>query len=279
MDIDSVRPHDVRCRGHGILRDVRGRSFYLLIHRFEQHARIFLRTGVIVGFAASVLQVFPTGDEHGKYIARHQPVAMAAMEGLFHTEKGAPIILVGQPDVEQQRIDNPIAANNMLSFLAYGTPRAVVPGLDAYPRDQWPTSIPIVYYAYHIMVGLGTWFVALMAVGALFLWRGRLFLTRWLLWPLMLSFPLPYVANTAGWVTVEAGRQPWVVYGPLKTSAGYSIHISAGNVLFTLLGFMGIYTVLSILCLFLVWHAIANGPAGKQAPEADAGAGTHVSAV
>jgi cytochrome d ubiquinol oxidase subunit I len=164
----------------------------------------------------------------------------------------------------------------MLSFLAYGTPRAIVPGLDAYPRDQWPTSIPIVYYAYHIMVGLGTWFVALMATAALFLWRGRLFTARWLLWPLMLSFPLPYIANTAGWVTAEAGRQPWVVYGLLRTAAGYSIHISAGNVLFTLLGFMGMYTVLSILCLFLVWHVIANGPARKHVSEA--GAGMHVSA-
>jgi cytochrome bd ubiquinol oxidase subunit I len=251
-------------------------AFYLLVHRHEHFARIFLRTGVIVGVAASVLQVFPTGDEHGKYMARHQPVTTAAMEGLFHTEKGAPIVLVGQPDVEQQRIDNPLAVNDMLSFLAYGTPRAVVPGLDAYPRNQWPTSIPIVYYAYHIMVGLGTWFVALMAVAALFLWRGRLFLTRWLLWPLMLSFPLPYIANTAGWVTAEAGRQPWVVYGLLRTSAGYSIHISAGNILFTLLGFMGMYTVLSMLCLFLVWHVIANGPAHKQASEA--GVGTYFSA-
>jgi cytochrome bd ubiquinol oxidase subunit I len=116
------------------------------------------------------------------------------MEGLFQTQKGAPIVLVGQPNVEEQRIDNPLAVNDLLSFLACGTPRAVVQGLDAWPRDQWPSSISIVYYAYHIMVGLGTWFVAIMSAAALFLWRGRLFTTRWLLWPLMLSIPLPYIA-------------------------------------------------------------------------------------
>jgi cytochrome d ubiquinol oxidase subunit I len=182
------------------------------------------------------------------------------MEGLFHTRQGAPIVLMGQPNVEEEKIDNPLAVNDMLSFLAYGTPRAVVNGLDAYPRDDWPTDISIVYYAYHIMVGLGTWFVALMVVAAFFLWRGRLFTRRWLLWPIMLSLPLPYIANTAGWVTAETGRQPWLVYGLLRTAAGFSPQISAGNVLFTLLGFAALYAVLSLLFLFLVWHVVETGP-------------------
>ena len=235
-------------------------ALYMLLRRHQEYAKIFLRVGVTAGVLASILQIFPTGDLHGKYMARHQPVTTAAMEGLFQTQKGAPIVLVGQPNVEEQRIDNPLAVNDLLSFLAYGTPRAVVQGLDAWPRDQWPSSISIVYYAYHIMVGLGTWFVAIMSAAALFLWRGRLFTTRWLLWPLMLSIPLPYIANTAGWVTAEAGRQPWVVYGLLRTAAGYSPHISTGNILFTLLGFMGMYAVLSILFLLLVWNVIAAGP-------------------
>jgi len=235
-------------------------ALYMLLGRHQEYAKIFMRVGVTAGVLASILQIFPTGDLHGKYMARHQPVTTAAMEGLFQTQKGAPIVLVGQPNVEEQRIDNPLAVNDLLSFLAYGTPRAVVQGLDAWPRDQWPSSISIVYYAYHIMVGLGTWFVAIMSAAALFLWRGRLFTTRWLLWPLMLSLPLPYIANTAGWVTAEAGRQPWVVYGLLRTAAGYSPHISTGNILFTLLGFMGMYAVLSILFLLLVWNVIAAGP-------------------
>lgn len=235
-------------------------AFYLLVGRHQDYAKMFLRAGVSVAAIASIVQVFPTGDAHGKYMARHQPMTTAAMEGLFRTQQGAPIVLVGQPNVEEEKIDNPLPVNDMLSFLAYGTPRAVVKGLDAYPRGDWPTDVPIVYYAYHIMVGLGTWFVALMVVAALFLRRSRLFTTRWLLWPIMLSLPLPYIANTAGWVTAETGRQPWVVYGLLRTSAGFSPQISAGNVLFTLLGFAALYAVLSLLFLVLVWHVVEAGP-------------------
>jgi cytochrome d ubiquinol oxidase subunit I len=182
------------------------------------------------------------------------------MEALFHTEKGAPIVLLGQPDFDQQRIDNPIAANDVLSFLIYGTTSAEVKGLDQFPRDQWPTALPLLYYSYHIMAGLGTYFVILMAVAAFLLWRGALFRTRWVLWPLLLSFPLPYIANTAGWMTAEIGRQPWVVYGLMRTAEGYSAHVSVGNSLFTLLGFLGMYALLSILWIVLVYRMIETGP-------------------
>jgi len=110
------------------------------------------------------------------------------------------------------------------------------------------------------MAGLGTYFVALMGVAAFLLWRKRLYTSRWILWPLMLSFPLPYIANTAGWMTAEIGRQPWVVYGLMRTSAGYSKYVSAGNALFTLLGFAGLYVVLGILFLLLVYREILHGP-------------------
>jgi cytochrome d ubiquinol oxidase subunit I len=116
------------------------------------------------------------------------------------------------------------------------------------------------FYSYHIMAGLGTYFALLMTVAALFLWRGKLFQSRWMLWPLLLSCPLPYIANTAGWMTAEIGRQPWIVYGLVRTSDGYSNRVSAGNTLFTLLGFMGMYTALSILFIVLVYRAIDRGP-------------------
>jgi cytochrome d ubiquinol oxidase subunit I len=120
--------------------------------------------------------------------------------------------------------------------------------------------LPLLYYSYHIMAGLGTYFVALMLLAALWLWRGRLFTARWLLWPLLLSFPLPYIANTAGWMTAEIGRQPWLVYGLIRTSEGYSSHVGAGTSLFTLLGFLGMYSVLSILWIVLVYRFIGQGP-------------------
>jgi cytochrome d ubiquinol oxidase subunit I len=242
-------------------------AFYVLEDRFSDAGRIFLRVGVIAGLISCTAQIFPTGDIHGRYMAKHQPATVAGMEGLFHTQRGAGIVLMGQPDEEKQTIDNPLIVNNVLSFLIYGTTKAEVQGLDQVPRDQWPEPLPLLYYSYHIMAGLGTYFVLLMVISAFMLWRNKLFTTRWALWPLMLSFPLPYIANTAGWMTAEIGRQPWVVYGLIRTSDGYSKYVSAANGLFTLLGFMGMYSVLSILFIVLVYQIIAKGPQlGASAP-------------
>jgi cytochrome d ubiquinol oxidase subunit I len=243
-------------------------AFYLLDRRNESYGRIFLKVGVIAGVIASVLIIFPTGDLHGKYVAHHQPAAMAGMEGLFKTETGAGIVLMGQPNEDTGQIDNPIVINNALSFLIYGTTKAEVKGLDQIPRDQWPTALPLLYYAYHIMAWLGTWFLALMVVAAFLLWRGRLYQSRWILWALLLSFPLPYIANTAGWMTAELGRQPWLIYGLMRTSEGYSNLVSASNGLFTLLGFMGLYSLLALLFTVLVYREITHGPEPKKTADA-----------
>ena len=235
-------------------------AFYLLEGRRQEYGRIFLKVGVIAGLVSSIAVIFPTGDMAGKYVARNQPASIAAMEGLFKTQIGAPIVLMGQPDESTGQIDNPIAVNDVLSFLIYGTTRAEVKGLDQFPRDQWPDALPLLYYAYHIMAGLGTWFALLMIVAAYLLWRGRLERSPWVLWALLLSFPLPCIANTAGWMTAELGRQPWLIYGLMRTSEGYSDMVSAGNGLFTLLGFMGLYTLLGLLFTVLVYREIAHGP-------------------
>jgi cytochrome bd ubiquinol oxidase subunit I len=235
-------------------------AFYALDRRCIEFGQLFLRVGVIAGVIFSAAMIFPTGDLHGRYVAKNQPAAIAGMEGLFHTVKGAPVVLLGQPDYEKQTIDNPLVANDVLSFLIYGTTSAEVKGLDQFPRDQWPTTLPLLYYSYHIMAGLGTYFLLLMTVAAFLLWRGKLAATKWILWPILLSFPLPYIANTAGWMTAEIGRQPWVVYGLMRTAQGYSTHVTAGNSLFTLLGFLGIYSLLSILWIVLVYRIIETGP-------------------
>jgi len=235
-------------------------AFYWLNDRHCEQAKIFVRVGVVAGLIASAFQIFPSGDLHGKYMAHHQPVTTAATEGLFNTEKGAPMVLIGQPNPEAQTIDNPIAVNRVLSFLIYGTFQAEVQGLNAFPKDEWPDDIPLLFFMYHIMAGLGTVFVAVMALSGLLLCRGKLFTRRWALWLLLLCVPFPFIANTAGWVTAEVGRQPWLVYGLLRTSTGYSRMVSSGNGWFTLLGFMGLYTVLSIFFLFLVQRTISEGP-------------------
>lgn len=240
-------------------------AFYLLEGKHVEYGRTFLKVGVIAGLIAALLLPFPTGDGQGKNIARHQPATLAAMEGLFETAEGAPLALVGQPDVDKRKLDNPLLIPRMLSFLTYQRWMAEVKGLDSFPPEQWPDNIPLLYYSYHIMVGLGTIFIAVMAVSAWKLWRGRLFESRRWLWIIMLMLPFPYIANTAGWITAEAGRQPWVVYGLMRTADGASMQVSAGNVMFTLIGFMGMYTVLSILFLFLVRREIEHGP-GQQPP-------------
>jgi cytochrome d ubiquinol oxidase subunit I len=238
-------------------------AFYLLEGRKERYGRIFLKVGVIAGFVSSIVIIFPTGDLHGKYVARNQPAAIAGMEGLFKTETGAGMVIIGQPNEETGLVDNPIVVNNVLSFLIYGTTKAEVKGLDQIPHDQWPTALPLLFYAYHIMAGLGTWFALLMIVSALLLFTGRLYQARWALWALLLSFPLPYIANTAGWMTAELGRQPWLIYGLMRTSEGYSNTVSASNGLFTLIGFMGLYTLLGLLFTVLVYREISHGPEAK----------------
>jgi len=235
-------------------------AFYLLWGKFEDFGRIFVRVGVVAALIASTLQVFPTGDGQGRMVALHQPVTLAAMEALFESQPGAPIVLVGQPNIDEHKIDNPIEVPNALSFLTYRRWKAEVTGLDAFPQDQWPTNIELLYFSYHIMVGLGTLFIAIAAVAVLLLWRHKLFVSRWMLWILLLSLPFPYIANTAGWMTAELGRQPWLVYSLMRTADGYSKTVSAGNGIFTLLGFMGMYTVLGILFLFLVRREIERGP-------------------
>ena len=233
---------------------------YLLLGRHTAQARSWVKVGVLVGLAASLLSAFPTGDWQSQNVAKHQPVALAAMEGLFESKAGAPIVLVGQPDMEKRRLDNPIEVPMVLSFLTYRRWGAEVKGLSSFPEDSWPTNVPLLYYAYHIMVGLGTLFIAVLGLCALRLRGGAIFRGRALLWMLLLAAPFPYVANTAGWITTETARQPWVVHGILRTSGAHSTNVSAGNALFTLIGFMGIYAVLAALFLLLVGKKVVVGP-------------------
>ena len=142
-------------------------------------------------------------------------------------------------------------------------------GLDQFPQSDWPDNIALLYFSYHIMVGLGTIFIAILVLAAWKLFRGSLFTSRVMLWALMLALPLPFIANTAGWITAEVGRQPWLIYGLMRTSTGSSSLVAAGNVWFTLLGFMGMYSILAVLFLFLVYREIEHGPGPNDLDEAE----------
>lgn len=239
-------------------------AFYLLSRRHEDYGKVFVRTAVIVGVIASFVQLWPTGDSQGVMLARYQPVTLAAMEGLFKTERGAPVAVLGQPDVPRRTLDNPLMIPHALSFLTYRSWAAEVKGLESFPQSDWPDTIPLLYFSYHIMVGLGTVFIAILVLSAWQLFRGTLFASRVMLWMLMLALPFPFIANTAGWITAEVGRQPWLIYGLMRTSQGVSSQVSAGNAWFTLIGFMGMYAVLAILFLFLVCREIEHGPADQS---------------
>ena len=240
-------------------------ALYVLRGSHLDQARLYLKHGTVAGLAAAILVAFPTGDWQAKMVARHQEPVLAAMEGRFESGQMAEITLIGQPNVKERRLDNPIRVPGMLSFLAYGTFHSEVRGLDAFPADTWPTNIELLYYAFHVMAGLGTIFIGLMALANLQRLRGRLEASPRLLWALMLAFPFPFIANTAGWMTTELGRQPWLIYGLFRTQAGYSDVVSSGDVLFTLIGVMGLYAVLGLLYLYLVGREILHGPAPAAA--------------
>jgi cytochrome d ubiquinol oxidase subunit I len=243
-------------------------AYYLLLGQHQTHARLFVRLGVVVGLVASIVQMFPTGDAEGRQVTDVQPTKLAAMEGLFRTEQGAGIVILGQPNEQTLTIDNAIAIPRVLAILTYRRWNAEVQGLDAFPRDQWPDAVALLFYAYHIMAGLGTLFVPMMAVPALLLWRKRLWDSRWALWLLLLATPFPFIANTAGWLTTEVGRQPWVAYGLMRTTDGSSPLLTPGNVLFSLIGFAGMYTVVSILWLVVMFQEVARGPGEPEGGQA-----------
>jgi cytochrome d ubiquinol oxidase subunit I len=244
-------------------------AFWTLRDEHAAVARISLRTGVVVGLVASALVAFPTGHQQGRLVADVQPVTLAAMEGRFESGPRAPLAVIGQPNVAERKLDNPIQLPAVLSWIAYGDFSANVRGLNEFPESDWPDNVELLYYSFHIMVGLGTIFIALMAIGALQLLRGRLETSRWLLWILAFAFPFPYIANTAGWMTAELGRQPWLVYGLMRTAEGISPTVHGGSALFTTLGFAGLYFVLGVVFLALVAREISHGPR----PLAVAGAG------
>ncbi len=242
-------------------------SFWLLSGKHAETARRSLKLGVITGLVATLLQLFPTGDRMGKLVAEHQPAALAAMEGKFETSSQAELAIIGQPNVDKRELENPIVVPRVLSFLAYGSFGAEVKGLNDIPRDQWPDNVELVYFSYHIMVGLGTLLILVMLVAAFALWRGTLYRSRRIQWLLMLAFPFPYIATTFGWATAELGRQPWVVYGLMRTVDATSPSVADGDVVFSTLGFLGLYFVLGVLFLYLVAREISRGPRTPAPPE------------
>lgn len=240
-------------------------AFYVLIKKDEAHGKLFLKTGVIFGFVSCLLVAFPTGDLNAKNVAKYQPASFAAMEGIFETEHaGAEIVLIGQPNMVEKKLDNKIAVPNILSFLTYQEWDRQIPGMDQFDKKDLPDNIPALYYSYHIMVGLGTIFIGIMGIAVLLLYFKKLYHFQTLLWTILLAAPFPFIANITGWYVAELGRQPFLVHGLLRTVDGVSPTVSSGNTLFTLLGFVALYLVLGLLFLVLVGKTIYHGPQAQK---------------
>lgn len=221
---------------------------YLRGRRDEYH-RAAIKAGVLVGGVCAFLQMV-SGDLIAKFVHDTQPAKFAAMEGHFETQKYAPIILGGYPDMEARETRWGIEVPGMLSFLATHDPSSEVKGLNDIPRENWP-NVPLVHYAFDVMVGIGSWLALVFVVFAVMWWRkGQgLFERKWLLWALVASTALGFVALQAGWIVTEAGRQPWVIQGILRTDKSVT---TTGNVARVFWGYLVLYVVLGVMSVVLL---------------------------
>ncbi|MEW6716597.1 MAG: cytochrome ubiquinol oxidase subunit I [Chloroflexota bacterium] len=231
-------------------------AWYLIKGRHEEFARRSLRIGLVVVAIFSLLIVV-AGHFHSVQVAETQPAKMAAYEALFQTQQGAPMVIWGFPDVENQSLRFGIQIPKLLSFLIDFDPNSTVIGLDQFPRQEWP-PIGLSFYPYHIMVLLGGWFILISWLG-IFLGERR-FANQLFLKALLFSLPLPWVAMELGWMATEFGRQPWVVYQLLKTKDAVSVVVPAWQILLTIILFALLYTLLLALFIFLLRRMFLKGP-------------------
>ena len=234
-------------------------AYYILKRRHLDFAQRSFTIALVVGTVMS-LAALVSGDLQGKKVAQTQPAKLAAMEAHYNTGDGpAPLYLFGVLDTSAQQMKHGVAVPGLLSFMVHGNFRDPVSGLDKIPREDWP-PVALTFYAFHLMVGLGLVFIALTLLASWLRWRGKLFEKRWLLWTFVFAVPLPFIANQVGWVTAEVGRQPWVVYGLLRTSDALSKAVSANQVLGSIIMFIFIYALLFAVWLFVLDSKIKHGP-------------------
>ncbi len=232
-------------------------AWYVLKNRFTEFARASLRIGLTVGLIASLLQLV-SGDSSAREVARKQPAKLAAFEGLYNTTSNAPLVLLGYVDEKEQRVVG-IEAPDLLTWLVYREPNGVVTGLnDIPPEDRPPVSASFLFF--HGMVGVGFTMIAVAMLGCFYSWRKVLFKKRWMLWVLVFSVLGPQLANQFGWFAAEVGRQPWIVYGVMRTPEGLSAVVKANVVLTSLIMFTVIYFLLFAVFIYLLNEKIQHGP-------------------
>jgi cytochrome d ubiquinol oxidase subunit I len=234
-------------------------AFYILRGKHLEFAKKSFKIALVFGTLTTIATAL-AGHHQAQVVARTQPAKLAAFEGHFHTgEGGAPLHLIGWPNVKEERVDFGIAIPGGLSFLVHGDFSTPVPGLDQVkPEDQPPVRIP--FLCFHTMVGLGVLMIGLTLLASFFLWRGTLFEKRKLMGVFVVAVVAPFLANQAGWVAAEVGRQPWVVQGLLRTANGYSHAVKGGQVLGSIFMFAFVYLSLFAVWVYVLHNKIAHGP-------------------
>lgn len=232
-------------------------AYYLLKRQHLDFAKASLRIGLVVAAVASVGSLV-TGHESALVVSRHQPAKLAAMEGHIPASAPAGLSVFGWVDEEQERFVG-LSVPGLLSYLVHGDASKPVAGLQAFPPQDRPPVNPV-FQAYHAMVGIGTALIGVSLLGLLLWWRGTLFETRWLLWVFVFAVLGPQAANQLGWFTAEVGRQPWIVYGLMRTADAVSPTVTAGQILASLVLFTLLYLALFILFIYLLDQKIRHGP-------------------
>jgi cytochrome d ubiquinol oxidase subunit I len=247
---------------------VAGVAAYLLRNnREDELARGALKLALVFGLVASVVEVFPFGHVHARQVAHTQPEKFAAIEGLYTSQSAAPMVLFAYPVTPPPELKAKVEIRGVLSWLAFGDINAPIRGISDFPPENRP-PLWLTFVSFHNMVVLGMYFVAAMAWGAWRLKRGRLWESRRYLLLLIISIPLPLAACQLGWMAAEVGRQPWIVYGLLRTSDAASTSVPAGDVLFSLALFAVLYLLLGFLYAYLLVREIRHGPPGPAPAQA-----------
>ncbi len=239
---------------------VAGISAYLILKKKEvELAKRAMKIAVIFGLIASLLELTPLGDTHVKQVARTQPEKFASIEGLAQTQSNAPLILFGIPNSDTRKLEMKIEIPGLLSWLVHGDANVPVKGFNEFTPGNLPPFV-FTFVSFHTMVALGIFFILVMAMSFIQMCRSKLWENKWLLKIMLWSIPLPLAACQLGWITAEVGRQPWIVYGLLRTSEAYSASVTAEEIMFSIILFGLIYLLLGILYIYILVREVKHGP-------------------
>ena len=238
-------------------------AYYVRKGKYVELSKRAFKIALVVATVVSFTQLI-SGHSSADGVAVNQPAKLAAMEG--HYEKSAPadLYLLGWVDNKKQEVTG-LGVPGGLSFLVHQDFKAQITGLNAFPKEDQPSQVNAVFQFYHIMISIGMFLIALSFYACFLWWKGKLFETKWILWIFSFSVLLPQIANQAGWFAAEMGRQPWIVYGHLRTSEGFSQEVSANQIVFSLILFLVVYSLLFLLFLYSLNKKIKHGPYEDEA--------------